>query len=496
MGVVADRGDGARRRQRDYSPGPWLNWRTRSLPGRAIRFIETYCRPPKGYGHGQPMRLAGFQKAWLEEILADGVTSAVMSCPRGQGKSTLLAGLATWATFDRSDSGAPQVPIVATRTMQAIRSVYGVATAMVKAEPELADRSLIYTAIGMQRVVVDGTGGEMFPMANNIDGLQGLDPSLAVVDEIGFQDLQSWDSLLLASGKRPRSLVVGIGTPGLDRDNALWHLRRAWQETGGRMPGFRYTELAAPEGCDLHDEAAWRTANPALDGGYQNLDALRSAVELSPESHFRIFHLGQWVDGTDAWLGADGGRIWDALSQPLEPAPGAPTWVGLDIGLKRDSTACVALQRRPDGRLHAWCRIWLPTSDETVDLSGIMQHLRDLDQRYAVQAIGYDPRLFELPARMLNDEGLAMVEVPQSLERMTPAFGALLEAIKRGELTHQGDPAFTAQVLAAVPRYSERGFTLQKGKSRGRIDAAYALCMAFDRANHQPPPQAPLVVLL
>lgn len=485
-----------RRKQRTYDPGPWVNWRGLSLPARAIRFIESYTRPPKGYGYGEPVQLAPFQKDWLEEILADGVTSAVMSCPRGQGKSTLLAALALWALFDESDSGAPQIPIVATRTMQAIRSVYGVAVAMVKAEPELYDRSIIYTAIGTHRIEVAETGGQCFPMANNTDGLQGLDPGpIAIMDEIGFQDMEAWDSLVLASGKRPRSLVAGIGTPGLDRDNALWQLRQAWYESGGDLPGFRFTEIAADENCDLHNEDQWRKANPALAGGFQNLDALRTAVKLSPESHFRIFHLGQWCDGTESWLGADGGRVWDALADRYELVPGARTWVGVDIGLKRDSTACVVAQRRPDGRLHVQARIWLPRPDESVDLSGIMQHLRELDRTYSVESIAFDPRLFEIAAGMLQDEGLAMVEMPQSLERMSPAFGALLEAIKRGELSHDGDQGFTTQILNGVPRYSERGFTLQKNRSRGKIDAAYALAMCFDRAQHTAPPRPALVVL-
>ena len=61
----------------------------------------------------------------------------------------------------------------------------------------------------------------MFPVASDLAGLQGLDPSLAVVDEIGFMPVACWNALVLASGKRPQSLVVGIGTPGIDHDNAL-----------------------------------------------------------------------------------------------------------------------------------------------------------------------------------------------------------------------------------------------------------------------------------
>lgn len=491
---MADQGDGRRRRQTTYSDGPWTSWRTRSRAARAIRFIETYCRAPKGYGHGQPLRLGKWQKEWFEEILADGVTSAVKSCPRGQGKSTELAGLALWATFADDETGAPQVPIVATRVMQAIRGVYGVAVAMVKAEPELAERSLIFTNISDPRIEVAATGGQCFPMANHVDGLQGLDPSLAVMDEIGFQSLEAWDSLVLASGKRPRSLVVGTGTPGFDKNSALWQLRHQFLEANGDVEGFSYREVAAPEGCDHRDEAMWFVANLALAAGFQNIGALRTAIKMVPESHFRTFHLGQWVDGTDAWLGPNGGSIWKRNTDPCKPIPGAKTWVGLDVGIKRDSTACVVIQRRPDYRFHAWCRLWLPRKDETVELSAIMQHLRDLTSRYDVEAIAYDPRLFELPGKMLADEKLPMVEMPQSLERMTPAFGSLMEAIKRGELSHDGDTAFAQQVLAAIPRYNERGFTLTKRQSRDRIDAAYALAMAYDRAAHPQPPRPPLII--
>jgi len=470
----------ASKRLQDTSPGPWIAWRTRSRAARAIRFIETYCIPPKGYGAGKRLRLAQFQKEWLEEAYADAVNSAGMLVPRGNGKSTFLGAVATHATFDPDESGAPQVPIVATTLQQANRATYGVALAMINTMPELQSRSVIYSGVGYMKVSVPFTGGEMFPISNDPDGLQGLDPSLAVCDELGFMPIESWDSLLLASGKRPRSLVVGIGTPGFDRDNALWHLRHQVRE-GSVLPGFRFTEFSAPEGCDIRDEDEWRAANPALGEGYMNLDALRTAVALSPEAHFRIFRLGQWVDGAESWLGPDGRKLWDDLTDPYEFVLGAETWVGIDVGLKRDSTAVVTMQRRPDGRLHAKCRLWVPSASEPVDVTDVMHYLRQLDAAYDLAEVSYDPRFFDVPAKMLEDEGLTMIEVPQSVEYMTPAVGSAFEMIKRGELSHDGDPAFAMHVLDAVPRFNERGFTLAKGKSKGRIDAAVALCLASDR---------------
>lgn len=469
----------------DETPGPWWAWEETDRADRAIRFMETYCVLPKGYGAGSPMKLAPFQREWLRAVLSTGISSAVMAVPRGNGKSTLLAGLALWALFDPDDTGQPQVPVVATTVNQAIRSVYGVALEMVLKSEEIRTRALWHTGIGTQKIFAN-TGGEMFPISNDPDGLQGLDPSLAVCDEIGFMPIESWDSLLLSSGKRPRSLVIGIGTPGFDRQSALYHLRERVNE-GVALPGFHFTEYAAGPDSELNDEATWYEANPALAEGYMNIEALRTAVALSPEAHFRIFRLGQWVDGVESWLGDDGRKVWLELVDPWSPQPDLPVWVGIDVGLKRDSTAVAVAQRRPDGRLHLVWRMWVPTKDEPVDVTEVMQHVRELDRRYKVQGVSYDPRFFDVPAKMLEDEGLRMVEVPQSIERMTPAIGSTFEAIKRAELSHNGDTVVTEQVLNAIPRFNDRGFTLAKGKSRGRIDAAVAMCLAVDLALRQPP---------
>jgi phage terminase large subunit-like protein len=226
-----------------------------------------------------------------------------------------------------------------------------------------------------------------------------------------------------------------------------------------------------------------------------NIDALRTSVAMSHEGHFRVFHLGQWVRGTDCWLGPDGGRLWDALRDPYKPLSRAQTWVGVDVGIKRDSTAVVAVQRRPDGRLHAWAKLWVPSPGNAVDVTDVMEYLRRLAVEFDVCAVSFDPRFFDVPAKMLADEGLPMVELPQSVERMTVVCGALYEHILNGEISHDGDDTFTTHVLNAVPRYNAVGFTLQKAKSRGRIDACIALALAVDRAQRGKPKRAPLVIL-
>ena len=488
----------AAKRVADLSPGPWKTdpaWGRLSRAGRAIRFIETYCRTAKGTGHGEPLRLAPFQKAFLRAALAPGKELGVLSTPRGNGKSSLGGALAVWALFDDDATGSPQVPIVATTIGQGIRSCYGVAVAMIKAEPELLRRSLIFTGVTTPRVTVPFNGGELFPVSNDPDGLQGLDPSLAIVDEIGFQPIQSWDSLRMASGKREFSTIIGVGTPGFDRDNALAHVRKAVLE-GADLPGLHFREFAAPDGCAVDDHKAWRTANPAIRAGFLRETALETDVGITPEGHFRLFRLGQHFEGADSWLGASGGAVWDALEAPFDFAAGDPTWVGLDVAIYRDSTACVAIQRDADSLLHASARFWVPSPDEPVDVTDVMEHIRELARAYDVRAVSFDPRFFDVPAKMLADEGLPLVEVPQSVERMTAVLGSLLELVKRGEIRHDGDELLRRHVLNAVPRFNERGFTLQKSKSRGRIDGVIALGLAVDRALHPSPAMpAPWVIV-
>ena len=483
----------AAKRVLDRSPGPWASWRgTRA--GRYVRFIEKYCRSPKGVGWGKPLRLASWQKEEIEEWTADDVDAAVESFPRGNGKSVLEAAFGTAAGFMDDETGAPQVPVVATTVGQAMRSVYDNMVSMVRHEPELADRSLIFTGIGSSRIVIPSNEGVIFPVSNEEAGLQGLDPSTALVDEIGFQPISAWSAVRQAAGKRPRSLVLGMGTPGVDVENALYAIRDRALSTGIHRLYFR--EWAAEEGCDAADRVEWHRANPALVSGFLRLSALESDYdEWAGGARFRIFRLGQWVEGYESWLGEDGYRVWRNALQPYELVPNVATWVGVDAAISRDTTAVVAVQVREDnGLLHAVAKFWEPTRDEPTDIADVMAYIRQLADTYKVGAVAYDPRFMDWPAKQLHDEGIPMVEIPQGPERMTGIIGDLYTLIRDGGLTHDDDRTFERHILDAQARQNERGFTLSKGKSRGHIDGAIALALAVDRYRGKKKPRQPLFI--
>jgi hypothetical protein len=95
--------------------------------------------------------------------------------------------------------------------------------------------------------VVPFNRGELFPVSNEFAGSQGLDYSLGMIDEIGFQGMETYTAIKGASGKRERSLLLGLGTPGVEPDNALAMIRREIHERGV-IPGVLLREYATPGG--------------------------------------------------------------------------------------------------------------------------------------------------------------------------------------------------------------------------------------------------------
>lgn len=460
----------------------WLTWKG-SKVARYIRFVETMLIVPKGYGARGKFTLHPYQRDMFEDWLDPSTRAAMLKIGRGNAKTTTVGAFGVAHLFMDEDG---DVPVVASTMTQAKKTTYGAMSRLIQLSPELAGRTVEHTGIGTTKLLVPSMNSTAYPIADSEEGLQGLDPSVAVLDEAAFASMGTWSALVMAGGKRPDSICVGIGTPSFESHNAMLDAETSWR-SGKRLPGFHFREHRAPDGCDHRDESVWHLANPALrvQPALLGIDALRMDIELMPEQAFRCFRLAQWpTAATGGWLGDGGAEAWDRLEDRWEFMPDRETYAAVDMALKNDCAAIVAGQFRDDGRLHAKAWIWYPGGGN-VDPNEIMDELRRLHQDFRLVAVPYDPRYFELGASVLYDEGLPMMEIPQSVDRMTPAVMGCHESIHRGGISHDGDVAFRDHVLSAQPRYSDRGFTLSKMKSGHKIDAAVALCMMHYAARSQ-----------
>jgi len=436
----------------------------------------------KGFRAGEPLVFTAWQK-WLLRALfeRDAETQrlryrrALIGLPRKQGKSLMLSAVAVYGMI-AGESGA-EVYVVAGDRQQA-RIIFGEAKQQIQMSGVLSQECRVYRdAIEMPRF-----GSILRVLSSEFKGQAGLNPSLVLFDELwnqGTPDL--YDQMTLGSGARIEPLVVSITTAGYDLDTVAGHLyqygkRCAAGEIDDPTFGCWWWEAAAE--CGLGDEKQWRVANPNLRERLLDIDDMRTAVKQTDEAAFRRWRLNQWVRTQESWLPAG---AWEQCRDERALSPDLPVWVGIDMALKHDSIAVVIAQPQDDVVVTR-ARIWQPR-DEGVDVAGVEQHLRSLHTEYQVREFVYDPAYFQRSAEALADDGLPMVEFPQSAARMIPACGHAYEMIVNRRVLHDGTPTYTDQVLSAAQRMTDQGWRLSKGKSKRKIDACISLVMALDRAT-------------
>lgn len=440
---------------------------------RAVRFIEQYLLVPKGEGARSPVRLRPWQREIVRDVLADGVRQGLVSLPRGNGKTTLAAFLATWALFDGPEGA--QVLTVASDERQA-RLVFSAARRMIELNDDLADRVQVY----QDRIYCPHHDATLAPLPADPSALQGWDPTLVVVDELHVVREDVYEAMLLASGKRAESLLLAISTPADDPESIMWRLVEHGRR--GDDPAFAFIEYAAPDGCALDDEHAWQAANPAL-GDFLARDALRATLRTTREPSFRRFRLGQWVGQVDSWLPWG---TWDELADAGRVVAGEPVVLAFDGSASGDSTALVGCTL--DGHVFV-VEVWANPGDPRwrVPRAEVDAAVDLAFDRHEVVELACDPWGWrsEIEAWADRHGEKIVVEWPTNVvSRMAPATDRVYQAVATGRLSHDGDPRLAAHVAHATAKTTPHGDVIVKdrrGSSR-KIDAAVAAIVAYDRA--------------
>lgn len=255
----------------------------------------------------------------------------------------------------------------------------------------------------------------------------------------------------------------------------------------GRAEDLRLGDLRGPR------QPEWKTLKDALSVAYgpaavwMDLDAIiteefaRKRKDKALSARY-FLNIPQVSGASTGWL-RDTPEAWIACRDTdLAPLPGETTWCGVDGSLNRDSTS-VAWVQWAGNRLVVRQKAWRPKDHGgRIPYDEVREFLRSLCAAFTVRSVAYDTRFFSESALELQDEGLPMLEVPQSVERMTPICGRAAEAVLGGEIAHDGDPDLWAAVHGAAKKPNERGFTFSKVKSGQLIDPWVAVCLAISEA--------------
>src|SRR4029453_7529679 len=171
---------------------------------RFAGFCKQYIIVPKGKDALKPLRLRPWQVELVGTVLdpTPPPSLAGWMLPRGQGKSALVAALGLFDLMLGAEGAS--VVVVATDQRQA-GIVFGAAARMVELHAELANRVQVY----QDRLVVPARGASFRVLPAVPKRLEGLDPTLAILDEFGVISRDVYEVVSLASGKRDTSLILG-----------------------------------------------------------------------------------------------------------------------------------------------------------------------------------------------------------------------------------------------------------------------------------------------
>lgn len=489
----------------------------------ACQWIEDNCICGEGDFFGQSMRLRldqqQFLYRWYEYCPQCGqwrYDEAVRGEATGGGKTTFIAAVALleFAGPPQIAPKSPNIPIAAASFGQADLLFSAVATMCGGRDQVVPDAPLCgyFEVYDTEITFADGRPGRIFRVAAVAGTNEGGLPTLFVRDELhewGEPDgRKARVATVIGKSTRKRRIpgrgsgrIISLSTAGFDRDNSflgeLYKLGKRVERNPRLSPRLLFDWREAPPGLNLklkaHREKAVKAASGAAGVLWNVADRVNDwGKPAFPPHEWIRYYANRWVDiAEESWL-KDHPAAWVECEGRWESDPGNPFVVSVDMALKRDSVAVSRIEHLPDDRFAITSRIWTPVEGRPIDHLDVFRHVRTLAVGGGFRGVVYDPRFFELPARMLENEGILVVEFDQQPARMAPACGLAFDLIVSRRVVHDGDPDLADHIKAAVKRVQERGFTLSKGKSRRSIDAAITLCMGvwvLNAAEDDPGPQ-------
>ncbi|KAF1684881.1 terminase large subunit [Pseudoxanthomonas taiwanensis] len=483
-----------------------------------IQFVERYCLTPDGEHVGKPLRLAEFQKRFIRYVYDNpaGTRRAYLSIARKNGKSGLIAGLLLAHLVGPEARLNSQIVSGAMSRDQAAL-VFNLAAKMVQLNPKLS--KLVRIVPSSKRLIGLPLNTEYRALAADGRTAHGLSPVLAILDEVGqVRGPQSdfIDAITTSQGAHAEPLLIAISTQAAtDADLFSVWLDDAAQSKDPRIVCHLY---AAPEGCDLLDESAWRAANPAL-GLFRSEDDLREQMIQaqrmpSMENAARNLLLNQRVSTDAPFVSPD---VWRSCNAAPEPFDG-PVFGGLDLSSRNDLTALVLVgkvggmwqvrpyfwtpekglverARRDRAPYDVWVRQGLlrATPGASVDYEAVARDMADILDGIEVQAIAFDRWRMDVLQRELERLGLSLPLVPhgQGFRDMSPALDTLEAELLNGRIAHGGHPVLDyCAANATTVRDPAGNRKLDKSRSTGRIDGMQALAMALGVAQTAETPVA------
>jgi len=452
-------------------------------------------------GSGRPVMVRRFRTAYNEVA-------------RKNAKSTLSSGVGLYMTGADGEGGA-EVYSAATTREQA-RIVFEDAKSMIKQARPTLGRLFEFNKLAIFQEQSSSRFGPLSSDANNLDG---LNIHCAIVDELHAHKTRDvWDVLETATGARLQSLLFGITTAGFNKEGICYELRDyAIKVLQGAATGqfeddtFFGIIFTLDKDDDPFDEKVWQKANPGL-GICKRWDDLRRLAkkareQVSARHNFFTKHMNLWVTAEAAWMDM---LKWGKCEYiaPQHELKTYPLWVGVDLSNKIDICAAVKIWQANNGHAHADFKFWLPegrlercsrqmaelyrkwaelgkltlTDGDVIDHGQIKEELQQWVAGESLREIGFDPWSATQFSLALAEEGLPLVEVPQTVRNFSEAMKEIEALVYGGKFHHSNHPVMNWMMsnVTVKPDKNDNIFP-NKSTPEAKIDGPAALFTGMSR---------------
>ena len=438
--------------------------------GKAIRFIETFCRHHEGTLAPQLVRLELWQKAFVSVVfgILDGTGArqfreVVCVIARKNGKTLFAAAVAAYCTFLDGEYGA-RIYFAAPKLEQAALC-YDAYFQMLDKDPELS-------ALAKKRrsdVYVASSNSSARPLAFSAKKSDGLNISLCVADEIaswpGEQGLKFYEVIKSSFGARRQPLLLSISTAGYVNEGIYDELLKRCTRM---LLGDSRERRIAPFLYIVDDPDKWndinelRKSNPNL-GVSVSVDYLLEEIavaegSLSKKAEFLTKYCNIKQNSSQAWLSAQDVEKASGPHMELENFRGTYCVGGVDLSRTTDLTACTAVIEK-SGRLYVLAKFFLPaerleeatardglpyaayaqrgilklSGDNFVDYHDCFNWFRELVEQYQIYPlkVGYDRYTAQYLVQEMAQYGFHMDDVFQGMN-LTPVIRETEGLVKDG----------------------------------------------------------------
>lgn len=488
---------------------------------RVCKFIECLTHV-KGNLAGQRIHLEPWQVFILTTVFGwktqDGrrrFRRVYIEVPRGNGKSCLSSGVALYCLCADKEPGAEIYSFATTRDQAKI--VFGDAKRMAEMNKDL--RSAFGLEVLANALYLPNAGSTFQPRSAEGSTLDGLNTHLAVIDELHAHKTRAvYDVVETSLGKRLNSLMWVITTAGFDKTGICYEVRSMVTKvlSGAVSDETQFGIIySIDKDDDWTTEEALEKANPNWNisvrpevvGSLQ-----RKAMAMSSAANnFLTKHLNVWVNADSAWMDM---RRWDECadhSLSLDEFEGQPCFIGLDLASKIDICAKVLVFPRveDDEKTHYYVfpQFWLRrravenaknsqysgwerqellnvSEGEVTDFRSVKESIIEDCSRFDVQEVDFDPWQAAQLSKELEDEGVLMVEVRQTVLNMSDPMKSLQAAVYDRTLHHDGGPVLTWMMSNVIAHTDAKdNIYPRKEFPENKIDGVVALIMAINRAQ-------------